>query len=164
MSLRTEAYYRAIAADALARIGCDEPPIPIDTLVAALGIPVRPVNLPQFFTGAIVYEDGLPVMVINWARPEIDRRRALAHMLGEVLLVLNGDGNTYPRNTRDHSEAEQVALEIMLPSKMVIEQARLWFNDYRYLARLFGVEEESMLRRMQDMGLVRGPEGVVWDY
>jgi hypothetical protein len=47
---------------------------------------------------------------------------------------------------------------------MVIEQARLWFNDYRYLARLFGVSEDVMLERMREMGLIRGPEGDVWVY
>ena len=47
---------------------------------------------------------------------------------------------------------------------MVAEQARLWFNDFRYLARLFGVSEEQMLERMREMGLINGPQGVVWDY
>ena len=46
----------------------------------------------------------------------------------------------------------------MLPSQMVIDQSKLWFNDYRYLARLFGVSEEQMLDRMRSMGLVRGPK------
>lgn len=164
MSLRTEAYYRTIAAEALERIGVTDPPIPVDALVASLGIPVRPVNLPAFFTAATVYEDGLPVMVVNWAQPEQVRRAALAHMVGHVLLVLKGDGNSYPRNTGDHREADLVARELLLPTQMVIDQARLWFNDYRYLARLFGVGEDEMLARMQDMGLIKGPQGLAWDF
>lgn len=164
MSLRTEAYYREIATEALSRVGASEPPISIDAVVASLGIPVRPVNLPAFFTASTVYEDGLPVMVVNWAKPEIERRTALAHMLGHVLLVLHGDGNTYPRDGGDHREADLVARELLLPTQLVIDQARLWFNDYRYLARLFGVDEDSMLTRMRDMGLVKGPAGIAWDY
>lgn len=164
MSLRTEAYYRTIATEALERIGAVEPPVSVEALVASLGIPVRPVNLPSFFTAATVYEDGLPVMVLNWAQPEQVRRTALAHMVGHVLLVLRGDGNSYPRAAGDHREADLVARELLLPTQMVIDQARLWFNDYRYLARLFGVGEDDMLARMQDMGLVKGPQGVVWDF
>lgn len=164
MALRTEAYYRNIATAALATIGCEEPPVPVDGLVARLGIPIRPVNLPQFFTAATVYEDGLPVMIINWAMPEPERRLALAHMLGHVLLVLQGDGNTYGRDNPDHREADMVAREIMLPTGMVIEQAKLWFNDHRYLARLFGISEEEMLSRMRELGLIKGPQGVMWEY
>jgi len=164
VSLRTEASYRDVAAQALARFGCDEPPVPVDDLVAAQGIPVRAVSLPQFFTAALVYEDGLPVMMLNSAKPEPERRVALAHMLGHVLLVLSGLTTSYPRQDQDHRNADVVAQELMLPSKMVVEQSKLWFNDYRYLARLFGVSEEQMLERMRAMGLVRGPEGVLWEY
>lgn len=164
MALRSEGYYKNIATTALSSIGVHEPPVPIDTLVAAMGIPVRPVNLPQFFTAAIIYEDGLPVFIVNWAKPEPERRRALAHMLGHVLLVLHGDGNTYARAAGDHSDADHIALELMMPSTMVIEQARLWFNDHRYLSRLFGVDETEMLDRMRDLGLIKGQQGVVWDF
>lgn len=164
MALRTDAYYRAIAVQALQRIGCIEPPVSIDAIIASLGVPVRPVNLPLFFTAATVNEDGLPVMVLNWAQPEDVRRAALAHMLGHVLLVLAGDGATYPRDALDHGEADRVAKELLLPMEMVIDQSRLWFNDYRYLARLFGVSEKQMLARMEEMGLVKGHGGDRWDY
>lgn len=164
MSLRSEASYRQVATEALARFGCDEPPVPVDELVAAHGIPVRSVSLPGFFTAALVYEDGMPVMMLNSAKPELERRVALAHMLGHVLLVLSGLSPSYPRASPDHRDADIVALELMLPSQMVIDQSKLWFNDHRYLARLFGVSEEQMLERMRAMGLVRGPEGVLWEY
>ncbi len=164
MALRSEAYYRQVASDALKSIGCEEPPVPIDELVGSLGIPLRAVNLPAFFTAATVYEDGLPVMIINWARPEPERRRAIAHMLAHILLVLADPENGYPRESADHAEADTVAGELMLPTGMVIEQAKLWFNDYRYLARLFGVSEEEMLHRMQVLGLVRGVPGALWDF
>jgi Zn-dependent peptidase ImmA (M78 family) len=164
VALRAEASYRQVATEALARFGCDEPPVPVDELVAAQGIPVRAVSLPYFFTAALVYEDGLPVMMLNSAKPEPERRIALAHMLGHVLLVLSGLASTYPRGDSDHRDAEVVARELMLPAQMVVEQSKLWFNDYRYLSRLFGVSEEQMLERMRALGLVRGPQGVLWEY
>jgi Zn-dependent peptidase ImmA (M78 family) len=164
MPLRTESYYRQLADEALSRLAAAEPPVPVEALVESLFIPLRYVNLPLFFTAATVYEDGLPVMIVNWAQPEHERRRAMAHMLGHILLVLNGSEDGYPRRSSPHEEADMVAKELMLPSKMLIEQARLWFNDQRYLARLFGVEEEQMLERMRELGIIKGPKGVVWDY
>lgn len=164
MSLRTEQYYRKVAEDALASIGCTEPPVAVAEIVASLGIPVRAVNLPTFFTAATIYEDGMPVMVVNHARPEIERRRALAHMTGHILLLLADSENSFPRDTQDHHEADLVARDLMLPTTMVVEQARTWFNDYRYLSRLFGVTEGTMLERMRELGLIKNQGSAVWDF
>jgi Zn-dependent peptidase ImmA (M78 family) len=164
VALRTEQYYRKIAEDALAALGCSEPPVPIDAIVESLCIPVRAVNLPTFFTGATIYEDGLPVMIVNHARPEIERRRALAHMAGHVLLSMADSSDSYPRGEGDHREADLVARDLMMPTVMVLDQARAWFNDYRYLSRLFGVTEGTMLERMRELGLVRNQNGAIWDF
>ena len=163
MTLRTEAYYRQVAADALRSAGVTEPPVSIGELVASLSIPVRPVNLPAFFTAATIYEDGLPVMVVNYAKPEIERRRALAHMLGHVLLLLADHDDAFPRANAPHSDADLVARELITPSSLVIEQARTWFNDYRYLSRLFGVSEGVMLDRMRELGLITD-RGIMWNF
>lgn len=162
MKLRTDAYFRDVASRALSGIGASEPPVPVEQVVASLCIPVRSVSLPPFFTAATVYEDGLPVMIINALRPEIERRRAMAHMLGHVLLVLADEGDTYPRADTDHSAADMVAKELIMPAAMVVEQSRMWFNDSRYLARLFGVNESEMFQRMREMHLVRS-QGGAWD-
>lgn len=163
MTLRTEAYYRQVAEDALRTFGITEPPVSISDLVASLCIPVRPVNLPAFFTAATIYEDGLPVMVVNFAKPEIERRRALAHMLGHILLLLADNADAFPRANPDHHDADLVARDLIMPAGLVIEQARLWFNDYRYLARLFGVAEGAMLDRMRELGLIKN-QGIMWDF
>ena len=162
--LRTQQYYRKIAEDALASVGCTEPPVAVVEIVTSLGIPIRPVNLPAFFTAATIYEDGMPVMVVNHARPEIERRLALAHMTGHVLLLLADSSNAFPRGAEDHREADLVARDLMLPTTMVIEQARTWFNDYRYMSRLFGVSEGTMLERMRELGLVKSQGSAVWDF
>lgn len=138
--------------------------MPIEAIVASLGIPLRPVNLPHFFTSAMVDEEGMPVMLLNWAKPEVERRDALAHMLSHVLLVLKDPNDGYPRDTGDHRPADLVAKELVTPTEMVLHQAQLWFNDYRYLARLFGVTEQQMLDRMRELSLIKGPEGLMWGY
>ena len=137
--------------------------MPVGDIVASLGIPVRPVNLPAFFTAATIYEDGLPVMVVNYAKPEIERRRALAHMLGHVLLLLADNADAFPRTLGEHHDADLVARELIMPTSLVIEQAQTWFNDYRYLSRLFGVAEGVMLDRMRELGLITD-RGIMWDF
>ena len=163
MKLRTDGYLRQVAEDALALVGVTEPPVPIDDVIASLCIPVRLVNLPPFFTAATIYEDGLPVMMVNAARPEIERRRAMAHMLGHILLLLADETDAFPRSSLDHTAAETVARELIMPCTLVTEQALLWFNDYRYLSRLFGVPEGAMLERMRELKLVKN-QGIMWDY
>lgn len=164
MALRTQAYYRRVAEEALSKAGVTDPPVPITRIIEDFGIPVVPVNLPQFFTAATIYEDGLPTMLVNFARPEHERQAALAHMLGHVLLLLSDPMITFPRDSEDHSEADLVAHELMIPSTMLVEQSRLWFNDYRYLARLFAVGEGAMLQRMRELGIVNDQQGIRWDY
>ena len=164
VALRTQAYYRRVAEEALAKAGVLNPPVPVAQLIEGMGIPVIPVNLPQFFTAATVSQDGLPSILVNYARPESDRQRALAHMLGHILLLLDDPSNTFPREAADHGDADQVAHELTMPSVMVMEQSRLWFNDYRYLARLFGVGEGEMLDRMRALGIVNDQQSIRWDY
>jgi Zn-dependent peptidase ImmA (M78 family) len=164
VTVRTEQFYQQVAEDALRAIGCTEPPVPISDIVASLNIPVRSVTLPAFFTAATIYEDGLPVMVINRARPEIEQRRALAHMTGHVLLALSDDPDPFPRAEGSHRQADLVARELMMPMQMLIQQSRTWFNDYRYLSRLFGVTEGTMLDRMRELGLVRNQNTAIWDF
>ena len=163
VKLRTDAYTKQIAQDALAVVGVCEPPVPIEDVVASLCIPVRPVDLPPFFTAATIYTDGLPVMVVNSARPQVAQRDALAHMLGHVLLLLADESEGFPRQDFDHSDADKLARELIMPAGLVIEQSHMWFNDYRYLARLFAVSEGAMLDRMRELRLVKS-QGVTWDF
>jgi Zn-dependent peptidase ImmA (M78 family) len=122
------------------------------------------VTFPSWFRGAIVAEDGMPVIIVNSAIPLEIRRNALAHMLSHILMRLNDPHAIYPRDTQEpHREADVMAGQFVLPDGMVVEQARKWFNDYRYLARLFGVSESDMMEKMRDLGLIKS-RGVVWDY
>ncbi|NTU71804.1 MAG: ImmA/IrrE family metallo-endopeptidase [Coriobacteriia bacterium] len=164
MELRAQAYYRQVAESALAKAGVTEPPVPVTLIIESLGIPILPVNLPIFFTAATINTDGLPTMVVNYAHSEATRREALSHMLGHMLLLLDDNRNVFPRDKGEHEEADIVSRELTMPSNMVIEQSRLWFNDFRYLARLFGVGEAAMLERMRELGMVNHQQGIRWDY
>lgn len=163
MPLRTDAYYRTLAQDSLRKVGAEEPPVAVEAVAASFGVPVYHTQLPSWFSGAIVYEDGMPVILLNESHGEVSKRRTLGHLLGHILVVLDSPGATYPRNNGDHHAADVVSEEMTLPTFMVEQQAKKWFNDYRYLARLFGVSESEMLEKMHAVGLVK-QRGMLWDY
>ncbi|MBE0475611.1 MAG: hypothetical protein IBX62_00705 [Coriobacteriia bacterium] len=164
MPLRTDAYYRKLAEDALRNAGMSEPPVSLDALAAVYALPVRRYPFPPFFSGAIVSVDGMPMALLNGSREERAARETLAHLLGHLLVILDDPEARFPRDgVIEHHDAEVVAEELVLPTFMISEQARKWFNDYRYLARLFAVSEGDMLEKMRDLGLVQD-HGIYWDY
>ncbi len=121
-------------------------------------------DFPKFFSGAIVNEDGLPVILVNSRKDDPAQRATLAHLVGHILIVLGDPEIGYPRNTKiDHEDASLVADELVMPSSMVTDQAAKWFNDHRYLARLFAVEENEMMRKMMELGIIK-QHGIMWDY
>lgn len=164
MTLQNQPYYRRLVEDELRAGGFLEPPVPIESVAARLGVPVRELMLPLWFTAALIYEDGLPAILLNTARPPAVQRAGLAHLLGHILIVLDGREPHYPRaSTQEHPEADFMAAELETPEFMVRDQAQKWFNDYRYLAGLFGVTEVRMFEAMRDLGLIQS-KGVLWEY
>jgi Zn-dependent peptidase ImmA (M78 family) len=106
----------------------------------------------------------MPVILLNSVSSPEGRRAALGHELGHILVRMDDPATPYPReDDPDHRIADMMAEELVMPTYLVHEQARKWFNDYRYLARLFGVSETDMLEKMRDMGLIK-TRGMIWDY
>ena len=164
MPLRSDAYYRQLVESELRAAGVTEPPVALEAVAEHLGIPIRAINLPIWFTAALIYEDGLPAILLNASRPMLVRQVGLGHVLGHILVVLDDGDATYPRGREDnHRVADMLATEFLTPGYLVRDQAQKWFNDYRYLAGLFGVPESQMFEAMRDLGLIKS-RGVVWDY
>lgn len=164
VTLRDAAYYRRLVETELRSAGFDEPPVAVEVVAAHLGVPVRALQLPLWFTAALIYEDGMPAILLNASRPLAVRRAGLGHLLGHMLLVLADSSAKFPRDTQEqHSEAELMSAEFVMPEYMVRDQAQKWFNDYRYLAGLFGVTEVQMFEAMRELGLIKS-KGVLWEY
>ncbi len=164
MALRSDAYYRQLVESELRAAGVNEPPVSLEAVAAHLGVPVRSIPLPLWFTAALIYEDGLPAVLLNASRPMLVRQVGLGHVLGHILVVLDDPEATFPRDREDkHRIADMLADEFVTPGYLVRDQAQKWFNDYRYLAGLFGVPESRMFEAMRDLGLIKS-RGVVWDY
>jgi len=162
--LRSDNYYRDLAANAVRQAGIEEPPVPTSLVAARLGVPVVEVPMPPWFSAALIYEDGMPAVLINSAREPHIQMAGLGHVLGHLLVVIDDPNAEYPKDALTyHHEADLIAEELETPSFMVTDQAQKWFNDYRYLARLFGVSEKRMLEKMGAMGIIKN-RGMIWDY
>jgi hypothetical protein len=161
--LRSDVYYRDLVGMTLRDAGVLEPPVDLGPVATRIGLPAVTATLPSWFKGALVYEDGMPAAVLNEAISEQSRRDALAHLLSHLLMRLDDPDVPYPRGDPDHRLADAMRDEFRMPRFMVVEQASIWFNDHRYLARLFAVTEGEMLSRMHELGLVKRG-GVMWDY
>ena len=163
MPLKSDSYYRELVDRTLRDDGVAEPPVDLAPVLSRLGLPIVPACLPAWFKGALVYEDGMPVLLVNETIGEQARRDAIAHMVSHLLVRLEDPDVPYPRAHPDHRVADAMRDEFRMPGYLVIEQSARWFNDYRYLARLFAVSEGEMLSRMRELGLVKRA-GVDWDY
>jgi hypothetical protein len=75
--LRTDAYYRDLAQEALRKANVMEPPVTVEDVAVALGVPILCVDFPSWFSGAIVYEEGLPLILLNRAIDEVGRPRGV---------------------------------------------------------------------------------------
>ncbi len=164
MPLRSDAHYRGLVEARLREAGICEPPVPVEDFVRRVGVPVMSVTFPAWFTGAIVVEDGMPVILVNSTASGIARRDGIAHLISHVLARIDDPSTPYPRDTEpEHRIAGMMAEELVMPEYLVRAQAAKWFNDYRYLGRLFGVSEADMMARMRALGLLKS-RGVLWDY
>lgn len=161
---RSDAYFRGLADQAVSAAGFVEPPVELERIAAYLAVPIVDVTLPTWFTAALIHQDGLPTIVLNTRKEPLTRQTALGHELGHLLILMDDVTASYPKDSqREHREAELIGDELVLPEPLVREQAQKWFNDFRYLARLFAVSENRMLDRMQRSGIIR-KRGIVWDY
>lgn len=164
MPLKPDQHYRGLVEAQLRQAQMLEPPVSLRDVADRLGVPVRTVAFPAWFTGCLIVQDGMPVMLVNENASPEGRRAAIGHMIAHVMMRIDDPEMPYPRgDDPDHRTADMMSEEFVMPSFMVQEQARKWFNDHRYLARLFGVSETDMMGKMRDMGLIKA-RGVLWDY
>lgn len=161
MALRSDNHYRDVVLRTLGEAGIRQLPVDVYSVAVRVGLPVAQADLPRWFHGTLVYEDGMPVAVLNSRCDEFLRRQTLAHMLSHLLVRLDDSSVPYPRGDADHRLADVMAREFLMPRTFVTQEALRWFNDSVYLARLFGVPEGDMLSRMHELGLVKR-SGVSW--
>jgi Zn-dependent peptidase ImmA (M78 family) len=157
--LYTHWYLRKQAGKLIEESGADSPPINLAGIAGKLGIEIIEMTLPTWFFGTLLNIQGSYYIVVNRLMPETRKRFTLAHEIAHY--ALHEDKLCYMKNCkRDyfHREADAFAAELCMPSEMVKKEARAWFNDYKFLARIFNVSEVAMVRKMQEIGLIQGSD------
>lgn len=156
MAIYTDAYYRAKADELVRKCGFASPPVDVRGAADTLGLEIVELSLPSWFFGVLMRVEGDPYIVINKMMPDHRKNFTIGHEIAHH--ILHKDDLCHMKNSKRsyfHREADIFAAELCMPSEMVRLEAKKWFNDYRYLAGLFGVSEIAMVRKMQELGLLR---------
>lgn len=156
MPIYTDAHYCDRAADLVKQFEFKAPPIDLRAICDELKIEIVEMTLPSWFFGVLVNVEGDYYVTLNKAMPEYRKQFTLAHEIAHH--QLHSGELAYMKNCkRDyfHRDADIYAAELCMPSFLVKNEAQKWYNDYRYLAKSFGVSETAMVRKMQDIGILR---------
>jgi Zn-dependent peptidase ImmA (M78 family) len=156
VAIYSDTYYRKRAEELVRECGVRGAPVDTRAIAEHLGIEVVELTLPSWFFGVLMRVEGEPYIVLNRSMPDHRKRFTLGHEIahfklhtGEFAYMKNCKRESY------HREADIFAAELCMPEFLIRQEANNWFNDYRYLAREFGVSETAMVRRLKELGLLR---------
>lgn len=156
MALVTYVQYRRQAETLVRECGFDQPPVDLRKIADGLGIELIEMTLPNWFFGVLVNLKGEFYIALNKGMPEHRKNFTIAHEIAHH--QLHGTELAYMKNCkRDyfHREADVFAAELCMPTFLVKDEARKWCNDYRWLAQEFAVSETAMVRKMQELGILK---------
>ncbi len=156
MALVTYVQYRRQAEELIEGLGFDQPPIDVRKVADGLKIEIIEMTLPSWFFGVLVNLHDDFYITLNKAMPEHRKNFTIAHEIAHH--QLHGDELAYMKNCkRDyfHREADVFAAELCMPTSILKEEARKWCNDFRWLAKSFSVSETAMVRKLQELGILR---------
>ena len=156
MAMVTYIEYRQKAEALAQQFGYKEPPVDVRMIAEGLGIEIIEMTLPTWFFGVLVNIKDEFYISLNKGMPEHRKNFTIAHEIAHH--QLHGEELAYMKNAkRDyfHREADVYAAELCMPSDMVRAEAQKWCNDYRFLAKIFGVGETAMVRKLQELQLLR---------
>ncbi len=156
VALKTYVQYRQKAEALAQEFGFTEPPVDVRAIAKGLEIEIIEMTLPSWFFGVLVNMKGEFYISLNKGMPEHRKNFTIAHEIAHH--QLHGDELAYMKNAKReyfHREADVFAAELTMPSDLVREEAQKWCNDYRFLASQFGVSETAMVRKLQELQLLR---------
>lgn len=159
MALTTYVQFRRQAEKLVRGIGFDQPPVNQYTLAERLNIEIVEMTLPSWFFGVLINLKGDFYITLNKGMPEHRKNFTIAHEIAHH--QLHGTELAYMKNCkRDffHREADVFAAELCMPTFILKTEARKWCNDYRWLAKEFSVSETAMVRKLQELGILKNAE------
>jgi Zn-dependent peptidase ImmA (M78 family) len=170
--MTTRVEIERLAQELLDRANVMEPPVRIEDVAIAAGFRIVKERLDSDLSGFYVMRAGTPTIGINVAHPKVRQRFTLAHELGHATLhaadhydrEFRRDPNSSTATDRDEMDANAFAAALLMPADWVRER---WANatdlfDNEWMARTarqFGVSTQSLVYRIDNLGLLRGGMG-----
>lgn len=155
MPIYTHSYIKEEAQALLEEFNIRRAPVDVRAIAKGLGIDILEISTDQWFYGVLTrYGDDFYIAV-NKVMPETRKRFAIAHELGHYQLHAHDlDYQRRPDKEYHHREADVFALELCVPTQLLVREAFSWFNDHRVLADVFGVSEPLMVKKMEELNLI----------
>jgi len=158
MAIYSHRYIKERANQLRLKLNEETPPIDVSLIAQKLGIEIVELTLPIWFSGALLNTEGNFYIVLNKTMPERSKSLTIAHEIAhhqmdhqELCYMENRQRPFY------HLEADIFAAELCMPSTLVKREAARWSNDPKILAQLFNVDEQAMIRKLEELNLI--PQG-----
>lgn len=171
MPSRTDRIAR-LAEEILAQANVAKPPVPIEDVARVAGFRLIKEHLDSDFSGFYVMRAGTPTIGINIAHPPVRQRFTIAHEIGHARLHADDhydrefrrDPSSATATDPDEIDANAFAANLLMPAHWIRERwaeaTDLLDNDWVVrTAREFGVSTQSLMFRIENLGLLRGGLG-----
>jgi Zn-dependent peptidase ImmA (M78 family) len=159
---------KRLAAELLAEAGVWVPPVPVDRVAKTAGFRLIKERLESDFSGFYVMRAGTPTIGVNIFHPTVRQRFTVAHEIGHAKLHVNDhydrefrrDPNSATATDPAEMDANAFAAELLMPADWVTDRwataTDLTDNDWLVrTAREFGVSTQSLLYRIENLGLLK---------
>jgi Zn-dependent peptidase ImmA (M78 family) len=169
MSSRADRIAR-LAREILDQADVTEPPVPIERVAKSAGFRLIKEHLDSDFSGFYVMRAGIPTIGINIAHPPVRQRFTIAHEIGHAKLhaidhydrEFRRDPNSATATDPDEIDANSFAANLLMPAEWIHERwaetTDLFDNEWVVrTARDFGVSTQSLMYRIENLGLLRSP-------
>lgn len=157
------------------RLGLGTSPVPdiVTLLELELGVRVYIRRFDGRISGLFAYDEALgPCMLLNASHPRVRRTQSAAHECGHLVStrrepeILHTDE---PETSREERYANSFGRAFLTPARAVMQKFqevtagsdRLTRRHIIVLAHFFGVSREAMVRRLEEVGLVKPG---AWDW
>ena len=161
-----------LADELLAQAGVTEPAVPIEEVARAAGFRIVKERLESDLSGFYVMRGDTPTIGVNVWHSRVRQRFTIAHELGHATLQADEhydrefrrDPNSSMATDPDEIDANAFAAALLMPADWIkarwADATDLLDNEWVVrTAKEFGVSTQSLIYRIDNLGLLRGGTG-----
>jgi Zn-dependent peptidase ImmA (M78 family) len=153
-------YIEEIALQALKKVDCKNPPVPVEKIANEFGLEVIEFPFHEKISGLLKKEEG--IIGVNKGQPPVRRRFTVSHELGHFLLGHGMENaqeemieGSFDKPLPQEREANMFASILLMPSKWVREEVEKKGKiDIDELSQTFGVSKQAMTIRLLYLKLI----------